>query len=396
MNSRGLKVLYVNPQDCFNIVSGGGQRSYLLLEALTQMDSIQEIDVLYCGNEPFKGTTLQKIGQVFQGRYFYQNFIHKSVNGFFRSLGLDHLSFPGSNIRKKYEEILSQKQYDLVVFRYIATVHRCGWPDTEVIIDVDDLPSEVCTSFIQTSRSCLRKMFLRLSRNYLRRYEKNYMTRARNCFFSNRSHLELYEKSGVNGIYLPNIPFVIPDSSTGKKTEKSGKTLLFVGYLKWKPNVRGIMAFIKDVWPIVHKEIGDVKLRIVGKGLYRKYTDQLKGIAGIEVAGFVENLQEEYENADVVIVPISQGSGTNIKILEALAFSKPVVATSYALRGYENILVPGKDLLVADNPQDYAENIIRILSCPEHGNTLGAAGCQVVADKFSEKYFVSQVRKAIG
>ena len=398
MKSDGMKILYVSPHDLFDIVSGACQRSYLLLKALASQESVSEIDVISSGS-PSASFTMPKVRSVYKAGRNHLNFIYKCYNGFLRRLWLGHFAVSDCDIRKTFRTVMSEKKYDLVIFRYIGTVYRCGWPDSRVMIDVDDLPSEYCLALKSTASFFLPKMFLGAAYRYLCRFERKYIEKADLCAFANAGHLNLYQ--GKHNFYLPNIPY-FPGAGARPSGRESGvcgasdcRRILFVGYMRWLPNIKGMGHFIKNMLPHLYRNGWSVNLRIVGKGLPRKYAKSWTGsVRDISIAGFVKDIAQEYMLADIVIVPIFHGSGTNIKVLEALAYSKPVVATKHAVRGFENYLMDGRDLLVAENDEEFASCMERLLADAAYGKTLGENGRKVVEESFSEEYFISQVRSA--
>jgi glycosyltransferase involved in cell wall biosynthesis len=121
--------------------------------------------------------------------------------------------------------------------------------------------------------------------------------------------------------------------------------LLFVGNLGYAPNAAGLRWFVDLVLPrLAH----DITLDVVGGG----------GDAGMQrhpritLHGWVHDLNGHYENADVVVAPIFSGSGTRIKVLEAFAHGRPVVATAKAVEGIE--VTDGIHVRVADHPEAFA------------------------------------------
>jgi glycosyltransferase involved in cell wall biosynthesis len=92
-------------------------------------------------------------------------------------------------------------------------------------------------------------------------------------------------------------------------------------------------------------------LRIVGR-LSNAERTALKDREGIEVVGFVDDLAAEYRQADVCICPIWRGEGANVKLAEYAGLGRAIVATAFSARGFEGILEPGRDLLMANSDDE--------------------------------------------
>lgn len=136
------------------------------------------------------------------------------------------------------------------------------------------------------------------------------------------------------------------------------KALLLVGSMSYVPSADGAIWFCSEVLPHVRQEVGEVEVWIVGHAP----PPQVEVLAGdgVHVTGRVEDVVPYYERSAVSIVPIRGGSGTRLKILEAMALGRPVVSTSIGCDGLD--VVPGEHLLVADSAQEFARETVRLLA----------------------------------
>ena len=123
-------------------------------------------------------------------------------------------------------------------------------------------------------------------------------------------------------------PYVLPNSVTFMDQQPQAEhdliEVLFVGTLDYTPNIVGLRWFVHTVWPLVKSSIEQpVVLKVVGIGAQTAVA-ALADIPGVEIVGYVENLQPVYARAAVVIVPIFIGGGTRIKLLEAMSHTRAV------------------------------------------------------------------------
>jgi len=151
-------------------------------------------------------------------------------------------------------------------------------------------------------------------------------------------------------------------------SESSGtNTLLFVGTMSYPPNADAVRFFCKQIFPLIRQRVPDVKLCVVGLEPPPEVR-ALEALGNIVVTGEVEDLTEYYRQAQVVIVPMRAGAGTRLKILEAMALGRPVVSTSV---GCEGLAVRhGEHLMVADQPADFAGQVIELLANHEQRRRL--------------------------
>ena len=148
-------------------------------------------------------------------------------------------------------------------------------------------------------------------------------------------------------------------------------SLVYVGAFRHAPNVDAMLYFHKAVFPLILKPRPNTHLYIVGSSppaLIRNLGDH----PNVTVTGFVEDIREYYDRAQVVIVPLRMGVGIRGKILEGWAAGKAMVATSLACLGIR--AAHGENILIADDPEKFALWVSSLLRCPEHCLRLGQAG----------------------
>jgi glycosyltransferase involved in cell wall biosynthesis len=134
--------------------------------------------------------------------------------------------------------------------------------------------------------------------------------------------------------------------------------LIYNGALTYNANYDAMQYFLADIYPLIKHEIPDVTLSITGstKGVNM---GGLQLDAGVHLTGYVEDIRLPMAQSAVCVVPLRQGSGTRLKILEAMALGTPVVATSKGAEGLD--LVDGEHLLLADTPATFADAVLRVM-----------------------------------
>lgn len=134
--------------------------------------------------------------------------------------------------------------------------------------------------------------------------------------------------------------------------------LLFVGAMANPKNVDAVVYFVKEILPIVQRQIPDVALVIAGSNPTSAVHD-LAAVDGVEITGAVDSLTPFYAESAVSIVPLRMGGGVITKTLNGLAAARPTVSTTFGISGTG--VKPGRDLIVADTPEQFAEAIIHLL-----------------------------------
>ena len=165
--------------------------------------------------------------------------------------------------------------------------------------------------------------------------------------------------------------------SPGRAGDERGGTLVFVGHMDWFPNRDGIEYFIADILPLL-KERPDLHLEVIGRR--RNFSVPPAAVAQVNCAGFVDDLQARVRRASVFIVPLRAGSGTRLKILEAMAMGKGIVSTRIGAEGIG--LVDGDSACLADKPEDFAAAVDRLLDDPDLCQRLGRRARQLAEQRY--------------
>jgi len=154
-----------------------------------------------------------------------------------------------------------------------------------------------------------------------------------------------------NGVNLGKIRF-IPAS------ERLGSGILFVGLMDHAPNVAAAKMLAENVMPAVWRVCPEAQLTLCGANPTREVLRL--GSARVAVTGRVASVAPFLEQARVCAMPLSQGAGSSLKILEALASGLPLVASEVAVRGFA--LKPGTDYLPAIDAETTAAHIVTLLN----------------------------------
>lgn len=163
---------------------------------------------------------------------------------------------------------------------------------------------------------------------------------------------------------LDRLPEVVPLGLEPSETPAHGrrKVVLLSGNLGYFPTVEGALWFAREVWPRVLAAVPDAELWLAGSRPARPLVE-LAGRPGVRLLRDPEDLGAIRRQAAVAIAPLRAGSGTAIKILEAMADELPVVTTSFGHQGLDAI--EGGEVRLADHPEDFAAAVEELLRAPE-------------------------------
>jgi len=167
-------------------------------------------------------------------------------------------------------------------------------------------------------------------------------------------------------------------------------SLVFVGYFRHSPNVHGIIRFCREILPLIRREIPEVKLSIVGSSPPDEII-RLGKMDNVVVTGWVEDIKPYIARSAVCIAPLWLGTGMRVKILEAWGMGKPVVTTSVGSQGID--CIPGEDVLIADDPQEFAAHTVRLLRDKALREKLGRNGRKRVEAQYDWEVIIQQVEQ---
>nr|WP_228028540.1 glycosyltransferase family 4 protein [Donghicola mangrovi] len=154
----------------------------------------------------------------------------------------------------------------------------------------------------------------------------------------------------------------------------NAKEILFVGS-NTEPNVLGLKWFYRECWPDILKAVPDAKLNVVGT-VYRAMHGEAVP-PSVTYLGLVEDLSALYQGSGIVISPLTFGSGLKIKLIEAMALGKAIVATSVTLQGVEELA--SSAVCHADASGDFSSAVIKLATNDEL-RLQKATGALAVAD----------------
>jgi polysaccharide biosynthesis protein PslH len=280
------------------------------------------------------------------------------------------------------DRLIRSGKYDIVQVEWVETALLIGKGRTPMVLDAHDVITKPAERRMRQARGAAR---LREGLKYLliKTAERRIMGRFAAIFtvseFDQRYLLQMAPELADRVTTVP-IPAGMDITEQHYPAQKN--TILFLAaYRHRQVNVDAALWFYREVFPLVRRELPDARFIIAGYGPPQELTSLAEQDPQVEVTGFVDDIDRCYKEAAVFVAPILTGGGIIVKILDALAAGRPVVATSI---GNEGIAAqPGRDLLIADDPLTFAAHVIKLLQDTECARTLAANGAEFVRQHYS-------------
>ena len=158
-------------------------------------------------------------------------------------------------------------------------------------------------------------------------------------------------------------------------------SLVFVGTMNWYPNIAAMEFLLRDVWPALKRELPAVTLDIAGSNPPASLVQLGRAAPGVSVHGYLPDVRPLLDSAALFVCPIRDGGGTKLKVLDAFAMRKCVVAHPVACEGIH--VTPGKDVIFASTPQEFIGAVRAQLSDASRRAAVGAAARALVEREYS-------------
>jgi polysaccharide biosynthesis protein PslH len=287
---------------------------------------------------------------------------------------------------KEFEEkliaLLKEKDFDIVhlesIFMgdYIPVIRK--YSKAKISIRTHNIEHLIWQRMIENEKSPVKKIYLSLQNKRLKNFE--YQTlQSVDVIVPITSVDEVYFRAwGINKAYCSSPTGLVFENYPIDNGKELPLSVFHFGSMDWMPNEEAVLWFTENVWERVLQKVPQAKFYIVGRGMSQKVSSLNK--PNVIVVGKTETAEKVYHSYSVMVVPLLSGSGMRIKMIEGMAYAKPIVSTNI---GAEGIAVSsGKNCLLADSPGDFANSVIEILSSREKKESLSKE-----ARAFAEQFY---------
>jgi len=282
---------------------------------------------------------------------------------------------------KKVKELINMKKYDIIQVEHTLTANYLPEFGCSLsVLDMHDVISKpACRKCLLArnlfSRFLLKKKWQKIAGDELNICKKFDLLLTRSEY--DKEDL-LNQDSNLKIEVLP--PWVDFNHEVLKE-KPSHQKILFVGAMNRDVNIKAVIYFCEKILPRVRRILPEIKFYIVGNAPPPEIKVLEKKYKNIVVTGFVEKLDSYYLDASVFVAPFFIGGGIIVKILESMSFGLPVVSTSIGNEGIQ--ATPNKEILIADNPEDFSKKIILLLSDTSFWQIISENGKNFVYEKYT-------------
>jgi glycosyltransferase involved in cell wall biosynthesis len=315
----------------------------------------------------------------------------KFTIGFYLELALNLFSslpyfmkkYESAEMRREIAERVARKRFDVVVCDFLMpSINVPPGLNCPTVLFQHNVEALIWKRHYEVQGNHLKRAYLYGQWQKASAFERAACRRFDQVIAVSREDRELMRRDyGVEAV---------ADVPTGVDTEffrpsgterREPHNLVFTGSMDWLPNEDAIRFFTAEVLPLIKEQVPDVTLTVVGRNPFPSLVDLSKSDPAIVVTGRVEDVRPYMERAAAYVVPIRVGGGTRLKIYEAMAMEKPIVSTTVGAEGLP--LMDGTDLLLADTPEAFAGEVVRVLRDESFARRLGQQAAATVRKRFS-------------
>ena len=290
-------------------------------------------------------------------------------------------------MQRTLDLVLRAKRFDLVnlEFSFLGECDLRQAPPNErlprLVVASHNIDYELARQYARGARNLAHRLYAGVNWRKLRREELGTYRDADGVYLCSaedeRRLVDLIP--GVRTAVIPNAADVEYYQPRPTDPPPDGRTVVFFGLLAYAPNIDGVIYFVQKIWPRIAEAHPGARCKIIGG----RPPPSLLALAGprVELTGFVPDLRPHLAGAAAVVVPLRLGGGTRLKIVEAMAMGKAIVSTTLGAEGIEAI--PGRNLLIEDEPEAFADAVNRLLGDPELAARIGQSARSLAVERYS-------------
>lgn len=397
---RKPRLLWVRVGGCLPLTSGGRIRSYFTLINLLDTHHIHMVELHRHGDpldQPSPGYAQELENVFFHGlpawsRAGLPEFFWPLVKNFFTSSEPFALErYRCTKLAERVEALDASGEYDLIVCDCLAAATAFqNWSQprrTPAILFQQNVESLIWERMADVQRNLIKRLYFRTHAKRMQDREPALSRLFDGVITISEEdaayHRDPYGLTNVLGT-VPAGADVDPRGVPEAVLKPSANpTLCILGSMDWLPNQDSVIWFVHEILPRIQHSIPGVKLKVIGRSPPASLLRLAQENPAVEMTGTVPEVKSLLRECALMVVPLRAGSGTRIKILEAMAVGVPVVSTTVGAEGLP--LHSNQDLMLANDVPGLTNAIIRVLSDDSLRKALAENGLRRVAEDFSWK-----------
>ena len=358
-----MKILFLSPTVPFPLTDGGRIRVFNLLK---QIATKSDVTLLALETQPTDVEAVTELQQLDIQVHLVRNTptlprvsFGTLVTALRKRQPITVARYARPAYRQKFRELIATENYDLVHYEMFHTAQFRSDTDLPGVLSQQNVDSAIWRRLCDETTHPFYKLAYWTQQLAFQHYERVLSPKFDAVTCTSDIDAAVFQRHCPENTItiIPNgvdVAHYQPDF-----TSEAPAHLIYIGSMDWYPNEDAVAFFADEVLPRIQEKVPAVHFSIVG-GNPSARVQKLAEREGIIVTGRVPEIKPYFAEATVFVVPLRIGSGTRLKILEALAMGKAIVSTSVGAEGLD--LKDGEEIFIADEPIVFADAVIRLLT----------------------------------
>lgn len=298
--------------------------------------------------------------------------------------------FISKQFDEKLEQVLREDEFDVIQIEtvfltpYLKTIGK--YSSAKVFLRAHNIEHLIWKRLAENTKNPIKKLYLDHLSVQLKNYEINHVDKYDGIICISKVDKKYYSNFTSKKIITATFG-VNPEDYPPNLKQESKPSLFFIGAMNWMPNAEGLKWFLEKIWPGVHEIFSELKFYIASKDV----PDWLGKFASSQIVlvGEVEDAKEFILSKSIMLVPLLSGSGIRIKIIEGMALGKTIITTAIGAEGIE--FEDGKDLLIANQKDEFIEQIKKCLMDSDYSKTIGKNARKTILENHNNKKIIKDL-----
>ena len=298
--------------------------------------------------------------------------------------------YESQDFAKKLVSILKSESFDIVhvesifLTPYLPLIRK--YSKAKVVLRSHNVEHLIWQRIARCTKNIFKRWYLKKLSLALRVYELENIGKYDGIACITQKDADYFKANGCRKPMI-SIPFGIISPDTMDTVDEEPYSLFHIGSMDWMPNLEAVNWFLEEVWSKIHAEIPQARLYLAG----RKMPDSLlnANYPNVSVVGEVPDAMYFIESKKINIVPLLSGSGIRVKIIEAMSVGKTVISTTIGAEGID--YTDGKNILIADTPEEFVTQIKRCVEDNEFCSNIGKNAYDLVANHYNNELLTKKL-----
>jgi polysaccharide biosynthesis protein PslH len=285
-------------------------------------------------------------------------------------------------VKARMRELLASEKFDVIICDFVVAAAAIPWEvGCPKVIFTHNVEALIWKRHFEVSRNPVWKLTSWGEYQKMMGFEKHFLNKSEHVLTVSEADKDFFsdfvERSKMTVISTGvDTNYFRPDNS-----QEQQNSLVFTGSMDWMPNEDGVLYFMRSILPLIRREIPEVSFTIVGRKPSEKLRSAAASEPGVQVTGTVDDIRPYVRDGSVYVVPLRIGSGTRLKIFEAMAMGKAIVSTTLGAEGLP--IRDEVDISIADSPEEFSRKVCALLRDAGERRRLGSAARQLVEQHYS-------------